>query len=426
MIVLLPGLLILLLLVCASAFFSGSETALFYLSRDELRTMQTGRPRERLVATLLRDSDRLLSAVLFWNLVINLAYFSISVVVTRRLVDDGRVALAGLWSVGSVVALILFGEVLPKSLAVVFHRPIAVWVGWPLALAARVLDPMVPLLGALTRALRRAFWPELRQEPYLHADDLERAVVTSGLSAVSIQHEQQVLHRILDLSEITIEEVMRPRGTYVVYDPTVTIQKVARVPSTDYLLLRDEDCGPQDADSIGAAVPLADLPALPDGPLARVAEPLIHVPWCASLGDTLQQLRDKLCDVAVAVNEYGETIGIVTYEDLIETILVEQPSRTRRVLRREPVLEVAPGRYHVDGLTTLRYLTQRLGIDYEPSADRLVTVAGLLHDELERLPQVGDECRWSGCRFRVIDAPVRGRIRVMVSREEEPTSATAG
>lgn len=418
MIVLLPGLLILTVLIFASGFFSGSETALFYLSRDELRSLQTGKPRERLVAALLRDPDRLLTAVLFWNLVINLSYFAVSVVLARKFVDDGHTALAGLWSIATLVGIIVLGEVLPKSLAVIFHRPIAVLVSWPLALAVRVLDPVFPLLGTLSRALRRAFWPDIRPEPYLHADDLERAVETSGLSAESIQHEQQVLHRILDLSEITVEEVMRPRGTYLVHETAVTSRDVARVPTTGYLLLRDAEHGAQDPDAIGTAVPLADLSEIPDHPLANLAEPLIHVPWCASLAETLQQLREKLCDVAVAVNEFGETIGIVTYEDIIDTILVEQPSRTKRVLQREPVLEVASGKYHVDGLTTLRYLAQRLGLEYEPTADRLVTVAGLLHDELERLPDVGDECRWNGYVFRVIDTPGRGKIRVMVSREE--------
>lgn len=418
MTVLLPGLLTLVVLILASGFFSGSETALFYLSRDELRTLKTGRPRERMVSDLLRDPDRLLTAVLFWNLVINLTYFAISVVLARRLVDDGRAAWAGVLSVGCLVTIIVFGEVLPKSVAVVFHRRIAVLVSWPLAFAIRVLDPIFPLLGSLTRAMRRAFWPHIRVEPYLHADDLERAVEASGLSAESIKQEQQVLHRILDLSEITVEEVMRPRGTYAAQPVDVMGSDLGSVPPSDYLLLRDDEEGGGDPDALGRAVPLAAMASIPEGPLSGLAQSVIHVPWCASLAETLQRLRDKLCDVAVVVNELGETIGIVTYEDIVDTILVEQPSRTKRVLRREPVLEVAPGRYHVDGLTTLRYLSQRLGFEYEPTADGLVTVAGLLHDELEKLPEVGDECTWLGYEFRVIDTPRRGKIRVMVSKVE--------
>jgi CBS domain containing-hemolysin-like protein len=418
MAILVPGLVVLTMLIVASGFFSGSETALFYLSRDDLRAMQAGGSRERIVATLLRNPDRLLTAVLFWNLLINLTYFAISVVVARRLMDDGHTARAGVVGIGSLVAIIVFGEVVPKSLAVVFHRSLALLVSWPLALAVRLLDPAFPMLGTLTRALRRGFWPHIRPEPYLHADDLERAVKTSGLTPESMQIEQQILHRILDLSEITVEEVMRPRGTYDVAAFDVTAREIPSVPTSDYLLLGDKDDFGADHDAIGSAVPLATLASVPAGPLSATTEPVIHVPWCAALSDVLQQLRDNLSNVAAAVNEFGETIGIVTYEDIIETILVEQPSRAKRVLQREPVLEVAPGRYHVDGLTTLRYLAQRLGFDYEPTADGLVTVAGLLHDKLEQLPEVGDSCEWNGFTFRVIDTPRRGKIRVMVSEAE--------
>ena len=416
---LLPGLLTLAALILASGFFSGSETALFYLSRDELRSLHAGRPRERMAAELLRDPDRLLSAVLFWNLVINLSFFAVSVVLAKQLIDRGESALAGVVGIGSLAAIIILGEVVPKSLAVVFHRRIAALVSWPLALAVRLLDPALPALGTLTRVLRRTFWPHVRREAYLHADDLERAVEASELSEQSVEQERRVLHRTLDLSEITVEEVMRPRGTYDAHSSSVTAADLSRsgvVP--DYLMVKDETDGTGDPDAIAGAVPLATLSARPEGPLSALAEPVIHVPWCASLADTLQMLRDNLCDVAVAVNEFGETIGVATYEDVIDTVLVEQPSRAKRILRREPVLEVAPGKYHVDGLTTLRYLSQRLNLEYAPTAEGLLTVAGLLHDELERLPQVGDECRWNGYDLRVIDTPGRGKIRVMVSQPE--------
>lgn len=405
----LPGAVVMCCLVLASGFFSGSETAIFYLSRDELRSLQIGRSRERLAASLLRDPDRLLTAILFWNLLINLTFFAVSVATARRLMSHDQRAAAGLLSVLSLAVIITFGEVMPKGLAVVFRRPIAVLVGWPLALAVRVLDPLLPGLRTVTRGLRRVFWPKLIREPYLEVDDLEKAIELSNVGRDVILREQQVLHNILDLSEITVEEVMRPRGTYDLWAPPVHREQLAgRLRGTDYLLLQDET-----PDSIAAAVPLNELILIPERNVETRAENVIHVPWCAPLSSTLEQMRSKVVSVAAVVNEYGETIGVLTYEDLVDTIVAPFPSRTRRVLRREPVLEVAPNLYHVDGLTTLRYLSQRLGVDYEPTQDGLVTVSGLLHELLERLPVVGDECIWHEWRIKVIDVLDRGKVRVM-------------
>jgi CBS domain containing-hemolysin-like protein len=268
------------------------------------------------------------------------------------------------------------------------------------------------VLAGAAAVLRRTIWPRLRQEPYLDVEDLEKAIESSEVNAELIRHEQQVLHNILDLSEITVEEVMRPRGTYAVWSPPLDLAHVrGKLPVSDYLYLRDDA-----ADSVAAAVPLNTLPAIPERHLEAAAEEVVQVPWCATLADTLEQMRDELSAVAAVVNEYGETIGVVTYEDLIETILSPLPSRAKRVLRREPVLEVGPDRYHVDGLTTLRHLALRLGVEYEPTEDGLLTVAGLFHDTLERIPEVGDECVWHGWRIAVIDADPRGRVRVLVIR----------
>lgn len=137
----LPGAAAMAGLIVASGFFSGSETAIFYLSRDELRVMQMGKPRERMVAELLRDPDRVLTAILFWNLLINLTYFAVSVVTARQLVRGGYSGLAGLISFLALAAIIVFGEIVPKSLSITLRRHIAVLVSYPLALAVRILDP---------------------------------------------------------------------------------------------------------------------------------------------------------------------------------------------------------------------------------------------------------------------------------------------
>ena len=411
----LPGVLAMIGLIVASGFFSGSETALFYLSHDDLRTMRLGSMRERVAATLMRQPDRLLTAILFWNLVINLAYFATSVVVARRLIDAGYRASAGVFGIGGLCVIIVFGEVVPKTGAVAFRRGIASLVSLPLAAAVRVLDPVLPTLARLTLIIRRTFKPNLKREQVLNAEDIERAFDIAEHGPSIGEREQMLLHRVLDLSEITAEEVMWPRGTYPVVRSTIdSIDLRDESLDAGYVMLRNSE-----TTEIDRAVPVANFVTLPLDRIEQSAEEVVIVPWTASVADALELLRQKLCGVAVVVNEYGETIGILTYEDILDTIFASQPSRARRVLQREPVVEVARDEYHIDGITTLRYLCGRLDIEYEPPEEGVLTVAALLHHELEHLPHVGDECTWEGWRFRVIDSDDPGQLRVHCSRVEE-------
>ncbi|GAB4156731.1 MAG: CNNM domain-containing protein [Planctomycetaceae bacterium] len=414
----LPGVIALIGLILASGFFSASETALFYLSHDELRSLRTGTPRERVAAELLRHPDRLLTAILFWNLLINLAFFATSIVIARQLDAEGYRSAAGTLSVGSLFVVILFGEVLPKSGAVAFHRKLAAWVSYPLATAVRLLDPIIPGLARTTRVLRRAFWPHIRRETHLDADDLERAVEFSELGEEMVRQERQILHNILDLSEITVEEVMRPRGTYLSLPSPVKISDLGgRVPECGYLIVQQTG-----EEEIEGAIPLMEFADLTDTHLEQAAEDVVHVPWCANLAYTLQRLRDQFCGLACVVNEYGETIGIVTYEDIIETVLLPAASRAKRVLRKEPVEEISPGCYRVEGITTLRYLCRRLNEVYQPDPNEVgvVTVAGLLYEKLEHIPVVGDECTWRDYHLKVIESESPGHLRVLLTRRNIP------
>ena len=408
-----PAGLAMVALVVASGFFSSSETALFYLSRDELRTFRAGLDGQRLVWKLLADPDRLLTAVLFWNLLINLAYFSVSIVLVGQLAGNNPAATT-LLTLSSLLAIILFGEVIPKSFAVVFRRRLAVLLCWPLAVMVRIFDPLAPSFLAVTRLVHRTCWPQLKSEPSLVAEDLEQAVENSELTTEVVRQERQLLHNILDLNEISVEEVMRPRGTWASATPPVQLKNLDEAAlDTGYVVLRNNE------DKIDRVIPLDHRTSLATGPLERLAEDVIQVPWCADLAHTLQRLREQFISVASVVNEYGETIGIVTYDDIIDTILSPEPSRARRLLRKEPVEEIGDSRYQVEALTTLRHLSRRLNLDYQPDPDGQVTVAGLLQEQLERIPAVGDECVWQGYRIRVIAAAGRGQLKVLVALQND-------
>lgn len=387
------------LMIMGSGFFSGSETALFYLSREEVRRLQAGGAGARLAASLMRDPDRLLTVVLFWNLLINLSYFAVSLVTAKRLVDAGAPTSAGLLSFFSLVAMILFGEVAPKSFAVIFRRQIAVLASWPLAIAARILDPVLPLLGTTTRGLQRAMWPGLKAEPYLELDDIEKAIDSSGLENELILLEQKILGRILHLSEMAAEELMRPRGSYEVYLSPVTTENIQAEYGNSYLFLGDDD-----TDVVTKAIPLSEISYLPENQIETLAEPVTYVPWCATVAETLASLRSNILNVAAVVNEYGETIGVITESDILDTLFNPESSRGRRLLDRDPVRELPDGRIVADGLTTLRYLAQFLDVDYEPDEEGLHTIVALMHDVLERFPSVGDRTTWENYIFQVIQS----------------------
>lgn len=383
-------------LILLSAFFSSSETALFYLQRDELRRFRRGRAGQRMAAALLDQPGRLLSAVLFWNLVVNLGYFAIASGVTLAVDKQFGAARAGLFGIASLAALVLCGEVVPKSVAVTMRRPLARLVSFPLAFSVRLVDVVLPLLQMITLLSRRAFWPHVRSEPYLTPDDLERAVETSSSQRQLSGPERVVVDNVLDLSEIRADEWMRPRGKFRWFRPPVHLKDLrGEPPPSGYVLIAEEE-----GEEIAAAVPLRALSEVPQRHMEHHAEQVVCVPWSASVAQVLDEMRTRLLNVAVVVNEYGETQGVLTYEDILDGIFREEYSRTGRLLGRQPIRRIGADRYHVEGMTSLRVLASYFRAPYK--AGRSVTIVGYLQEQLGRVPETSDTGTWEQFRIRVV------------------------
>lgn len=401
-----------LVLVFCSSFFSSSEAAFFYLRRSDRRRLASGNRPQRIAAGLLADPDRLLTAVLFWNLVVNVAYFTIASIISIELKAYAPGA-AGVFAAGSLLAMIIFSEMLPKCLAVLQPRGLAALAGIPLAAAVRVLDPVIPAFRLANLLSKRLFCPRFHPEEYLQVSDLERAVRLSTSDAKLLEQEQKVLQSIVLLSEMRVDELMRPRIQFLSFPPPVSLADLGgRLPPSGYLLVTEAD-----SDEVAAAIDLQGISAVPTKHLEHHAEAVVYVPWCTTVAQALESMQRYGRQVAAIVNEFGETIGILTFHDILDTIFSHKPSRSERLLQREPIRQVAPETWHVTGMTSLRRLVRNFGVD-RPSS-KSVTVAGAVQEMLERLPRPGDTCSWGPFRLKVLEVPDRGQLLVELSRTDE-------
>jgi putative hemolysin len=413
-----PYFLAMVVLAAASGCSSCSEAALFSLQSDDRRALRTGGRTQRLAIQLLSRPERLLTAILFWNLLFNIAYFALASVIGIQLESEARHTEAGIFSLGALLALIVFGEMTPKIVGVLWPRTMASLVSVPLALAVRTFEPIGPLFAVVIRALRRLLFPHFRVEPYLELSDLEQAITISTSDEELATQERLALQNIVQLSDLRADELMRPRTQFQFFSPPVHLEDLkGRLTRSGYLLVTE-----QESDEVAGAIALKYLPTIPRHHLEHFAQPVVYVPWCSSVAAVFDELQTSKREVAAIINELGETIGIITLEDLLYTVFEDQASRSAHLLMVSPIQPVGDNLWRVTGMTSLRRLGRTFGVELPPTKSK--TVAGLVQEQLQRLPVKGDTARWQEFEFYVAEADNLGRLTVELQRiapEEEPS-----
>lgn len=404
----LPILAAIAVLMSFSGFFSASEAALFFLRDRDLRQLARGNPRQMAVAKLMETPEQVLSAILFWNLLVNMATFALMSMISLRLEDSGQTITAVVFAIGGVFAIIFFSEMLPKCIAVLTPKSFATFCARPIAISLRIVSPLLPVLTAINTLTLRLLWPGLRPEPYLALSDLERAVQMSGTDTTLDINQQRSLEHIVSLADRRIDEWMRPSGSLPRFSPPLTLEQLReRRWESPYVLISEPD-----SDEIAKSLWLPGLATNRQKRLDVLADPVIYVPWCTSVAAVVERLAKENLQVAVVVNEHGQTIGVMTLDDILDTIFTTATSRETDDVDEPSIRLIDDGKWEVSGLTSFRMLSRELGVRLPES--RNVTVRGVIQEVLQRIARPGDTCRWGRLEFTVTDAPLRGRMRVLI------------
>ncbi len=173
------------------------------------------------------------------------------------------------------------------------------------------------------------------------------------------------------------------------------------------------------SDEVAKAIWLPGIAGLPHDRLDIIAEPVVFVPWCTTVSHAMEKMANLNVQVASVINEYGETIGVATLDDLLDIVFAggNQSDSLPGALDEPSIREDGPNQWMVTGITSIRMLSRELNLQLPES--RNVTVRGVIQEALQRLAVKGDKCRWGSVEFHVLQIPARGRMRVQVTKIEE-------
>jgi len=380
-----PGYLIglLVFLIACSAFFSSSETGILSLNRYRLRHLsKQGHRGAKRVSALLSRPDRLLGTILIGNTFANILASALATVLALQLWGDAGVAIATLLL---TFVLLIFGEIAPKTLAALRPEAVAYPFSLPLMLLLKLFYPLVLLLGWISNGLLRLFGidPTSKRNDSLSTEEL-RSVVRESEHA--LPNRQNMLLGILDLDNITVNDIMIPRNEVTGIDLDDSLEEIiSQLRTTSHTRL---PVFHSDINQIEGVVHMRHIARLlthnqltKEALLGACHEPYF-IPESTPLSTQLINFQKEKRRIGIVVDEYGEALGIVTLEDILEEIVGD--FKHQELQDSPDIHPQADGTQIIDGTANIRDLNKAL--NWQLPCDGPKTLNGLITEVLENLP----------------------------------------
>lgn len=387
----------LLLLLLVSAFFSGSETALMALDRLRVKYLQQkGRPGAGRLAELFEHPDRLLGGILIGNNLVNIAA---SVIATGFFVSHfgERGELMTILLLTPV--LLIISEVCPKTYAAQYPEKTSFFVLRPILLVLWVLAPVIRVVTLISGLLTGFLRGEGKENESLTEDEIRAIIEVGEESGVVAAEQRRMLHGVFDLSETRVRDIMLPRTEIVGVEAgssfAVVLDTLQKARHSRFPVYRES------LDNIVGVIHSKDILEYIGNEeqfsLGKLCRKPHFVPESNRIALLLQSFRKRKEHLSIVVDEYGGVEGLVTLEDVVEEIVGE--IHDEHDIEEMDFRPLGPKRFLVDGAVSLRTLNRRFHL--ELPEDHVTTLAGLLMQQMGKIPVEADSCEIAGIRFAV-------------------------
>ncbi|MEH6590561.1 MAG: HlyC/CorC family transporter [Halioglobus sp.] len=414
---------VLVALILLSGFFSSSETGMMSLNRYRLKHLLKNNHRGAKRATqLLERPDRLIGLILIGNNLVNILASAIATVIAIRLWGD-----AGIFIATAILTLVIliFAEITPKTIAALHPEGVAFPASLILKPLLKVFYPLVWLINSITNGLLSLIGvdPKNSRDENVSSDEL-RTIVTDAGKLIPTRHRGMLLN-ILDLEDVSVDDIMVPRNEVYgidLSDSDAEIMQIIQNSSHTRLpIWRD------DINDITGVLHMRNLSRVLDGQglnraaLEREMEQPYFIPESTPLHTQLLNFQMKKHRLAVVVDEYGEVLGLVALEDILEEIVGEFTSNLAEAA--ETIIPQRDGSFVINGTETVRDINRSL--DWVLPTNGPKTLSGLILEHLESFPDanvglsIGDyNLEILELRSNVVQAVKGRRIKLATSEDE--------
>lgn len=399
-------LLILILLIGLSAFFSSAETALTTVNKIRIRNLAEAGDKSAVTLTkVLEDQGKMLSAILVGNNVVNLTASSMSTTLAMNIWSNKAVGIA----TGVLTLVILvFGEISPKTISTLYSEKISLKYAKIIYLFMTVMTPVIYAVNVLSSGfLRLVHVDPNRKQEAITEDELRTIVEVSHEEGVIESEEKKIINNVFDFGDSVAKDIMVPRIDMAMvevgatYDELIDIfreEKYTRMPVYE-----------ETTDNVIGIINMKDVLLIDQNEEFHVRdllrEPLYTYEY-KNTAELMVEMRQTSNNMIIVLDEYGATAGMITLEDLLEEIVGEIRDEYDEDEEQE-LVEVGPGEYVVEGSMKLDDLNDLLDLELE--SEDYDSIGGLIIGQLDRLPEEGESVVCDGIRL-VVDRLDKNRI----------------
>lgn len=394
--------IILIILIAFSGFFSGVETAFVALSNLRLRHMLEKKANDKnaqIVKKLKKDSHKLISTLLIGNNLVNIAASAIATSLALNYFGSKGIAIA---TGGMTIAVLIFGEITPKTIAMRHAEKICLLVAKPIYWLSVILTPIIWVLDLITKSITRFFHEKGGKKPLVTEEEI-KTFVDIGEEIGSIEKdESEMIKNIFKLNDIEAKDIMTPKINVFAFQEDMSVGEVqeqvvnsphSRIPL--YSENIDKISGILFEKEVMRAVAIGNK----DVKLKEIAIEPFFIPETKRADTLLQDFQKKKRHMAVIVDEYGIFTGVVTIEDLLEEIVGEIYDETDVV--KVKIKKIDRKTYEIDGDTPLEDVRKKTGAEIE-NGKEINTISGLVMEKVERIPEKGEIIEIYGSKIEIL------------------------